>query len=307
MSLTNTTASVITIGTFDGVHIGHQKIIKKLVLVGKEKQLTPKILTFFPHPRMVLQKEANIKLINTIPEKKDLIEKLGVKTLVIEEFTTHFSELTAKDFVEKILVNKLNAKHIIIGYDHRFGKNRTANIDDLKTYGTIFGFTVEDISAQDINSVTVSSTKIRNALKNGDIATANAYLGYEYILTGTVIKGKSLGHTIGFPTANLYIEETYKLIPKQGVYSVKTTYKNTTIFGMMNIGTNPTVNGEKQSIEIHLFNFNQSIYGETLKVCILNRIRDEHKFESISALQQQLKKDQIAALNFIKTYESISI
>lgn len=292
--------TVITIGTFDGVHIGHQKIIQRLVAVGKEKNLEPTILTFFPHPRMVLQKDANIKLINTIDEKKDILVNFGLDSLIIKKFTQDFSRLTAKEFVEDVLVKELKAKHIIIGYDHHFGRNRAANIEDLKAFGKIYGFEVEEITAQDINDVAVSSTKIRNALLKGDIKTANVYLGYNFLLTGHIVRGKGLGRTINFPTANLQLLESYKLVPKQGVYIVKTKYQDKTYYGMMNIGTNPTVNGNKQTIEIHFFDLNQSLYDERLQIEILKRLRDEEKFESIETLKKQLYLDQQNALSFIK-------
>ncbi len=295
--------SVITIGTFDGVHIGHQKIIEQLVKVGQDKELESVVLTFFPHPRMVLQKEANIKLLNTIDERKQLLFQLGLNALVVKTFDENFANLSARDFVKTILVDELNAKHIIIGYDHHFGKNRSANIDDLKTFGKEFGFEVEDISAQDIKDVAVSSTKIRNAISNGDLQTANSYLGCPYFLTGTVIKGKGLGKQIQFPTANIHIEEDYKLIPKNGVYVVHSIIDTIPVYGMMNIGTNPTVNGTKQSIEVHFFNLDKDLYDDTLKVNILNRLRDEHKFDSVALLREQLKLDQEHALKFISDYE----
>ena len=291
--------SVVTIGTFDGVHYGHQKIISKVISIAEKHNLTSVLLTFFPHPRMVLQKDADIKMINTLAEKELILKKLGLTNLVVNKFTKNFSRLTAQEFVEDILVKQLNAKHIIIGYDHHFGRNRSANITDLKRFGEQFGFTVEEISAQDINEVSVSSTKIRKALLEGDIDTANQYLDYNFILTGTVVKGKGLGKTIEFPTANLKISETYKLIPKDGVYIVKSTIDNTVVFGMMNIGNNPTVNGTTKTIEVHFFNFNKDLYTKTLTIEILKRIRDEKKYESIDALKKQLKKDQETAKTFI--------
>jgi riboflavin kinase/FMN adenylyltransferase len=297
----NYTKSVVTIGTFDGIHIGHQKIIRKLTKTAKEHNLQSVVLTFFPHPRMVLQKNANIQLLNTIEERKQLLYNFGVDDIHIQEFTKEFSELSAEDFVKTLLVDRLNAKHIIIGYDHQFGKNRSANIDDLKIFGKQFSFEVEEISVQDIDDVAVSSTKIRNALNIGDIKTANSYLGYSYFLTGNVIKGKGLGRQIDFPTANISIEETYKLIPKQGVYVVKTTIENKTIFGMMNIGINPTVNGKEQSIEVHLFDFNADIYGAKLKVELLHRLRDEHHFDTVDDLKNQLFKDRIMALDYLNS------
>ena len=297
------TPSVITIGTFDGVHIGHQKIIDRLVKVAKSKNLTSTVLTFFPHPRMVLQKDSSIKLLNTIDEKKHLLADLHLERLVIQKFTKAFANLSARDYVEQVLVNGLNAKHIIIGYDHHFGKNRSANITDLKRFGIEFGFEVEEISAQDIKDVAVSSTKIRKALDIGDMSTANSYLGTPYFITGTVIKGKGLGKTIDFPTANINIEEDYKLVPRNGVYVVKTKMETGSIYGMMNIGINPTVGGTKQSIEVHFFNFSEDLYGKSLKINILQRLRDEHKFASVDQLTTQLKKDQEDALTFIRNNE----
>ena len=291
--------SVVTIGTFDGVHVGHQKIVKRLVKIAKESNLQSIVLTFFPHPRMILQKDANIKLINTIDEKAELFNKLGLDHIIIKEFTKEFSRLTALEFVRDILVNKLHVRHIIIGYDHQFGKNRTANIDDLREYGEIYDFEVTEITAQDIDEVTISSTKIRKALNEGDIITANTYLGYQFMLTGTIVKGKGLGKQIDFPTANLLIKEPYKLIPKAGVYIVKSVVNGEVVFGMMNIGINPTVGGKNQSIEIHFFDFNKEIYGEKVKIELLIRIRDEHKFASIEALQTQLHKDKSMALEYI--------
>jgi len=292
--------SVVTIGTFDGVHIGHQKIISQLVELAQRYNLHAAVLTFFPHPRMVLQKDANIKLINTIDEKSKLLEDFGVDHLVIKEFTKEFSRLTALEFVRDVLVNKLHVKHIIIGYDHRFGRNRTANINDLKEFGDTYGFKVTEISAQDIDAVTVSSTKIRTALEAGNINIANTYLGYNFMLSGKVVKGKRLGKQIGFPTANMDIQEAYKLIPKKGVYVVKSSFDNIAVYGMMNIGTNPTVNGEAQSIEVHFFDFDSDIYDVKIEVQLLKRLRDEQKFNSIDALKAQLHLDKAASLDFLK-------
>mgnify|MGYP000474670059 FL=1 len=266
------TDSVVTIGTFDGVHIGHQKIIKRLVTIAQEEGLQAVVLSFFPHPRMVLQKDTNIKLINTIDEKSQLLENFGIDHLVIKKFTKDFSRLGALEFVRDILVNKLQVKHIIVGYDHRFGRNRNANIDDLREYGDVYGFKITEITAQEIDEVAVSSTKIRKALNESDIETANAFLGYNFMLTGTVVKGKNLGKKIGFPTANINIEESYKLIPKNGSYIVRSIIDNKTIYGMMNIGTNPTVNGEGQTIEVHFFNFKEDIYGKKIQIELIKRL-----------------------------------
>ena len=291
--------TVVTIGTFDGVHIGHQKIINRLINTGKIEGLQSVILTFFPHPRMVLQKDSNIKLINTIDERHDILDDLGLDFLIIQKFTHEFSRLSAEAFVKEILVDKLNAKKVIIGYDHRFGRNRNADINDLKNFGETFGFEVEEISAQDINDVAVSSTKIRAAIIDGDIEKANAYLGYKFMLTGKVKKGKGLGKQLGFPTANIEIEEDYKIIPKQGSYIVSSIIDDVMVYGMMNIGMNPTVNGITETIEVHFFNFNEDIYEDIIKIDLHHRIRDEVKFESVEALKLQLARDKNTALVYI--------
>ena len=294
--------SVVTIGTFDGVHIGHQKIIKRLINTAKINGLKSVILTFFPHPRMVLQKDSNIKLINTIDERYKILEALGIDYLLVKKFTKEFSRLSAEDFVKQILVEKLNAKKVIIGYDHRFGRNRNADINDLKVFGNTYSFDVEEISAQDIDDVSVSSTKIRQALIEGDIEKANSFLGYHFMLSGTVVKGKGLGKKIQYPTANIRVAEDYKIIPKQGVYIVKSIMSDIVFYGMMNIGVNPTVNGNSQTIEVHFFNFNKDIYHKKIQIDLLHRIRDEEKFESIEALKMQLANDEVTALAYIKTH-----
>lgn len=293
--------AVITIGTFDGVHIGHQKIVNRLLETSLLNNLSSVILTFFPHPRMVLQKDANIKLLNTIDERSKILDNLGLDYLLIKKFSIDFSRISAEDFVKQILVDKLKAKKIIIGYDHRFGRNRNANIDDLKAFGEKYNFEVEEISAQDINEVAVSSTKIRKALNDGDVKKANAFLGYNFMLTGTVVKGKKLGRQIKFPTANIAIEENYKLIPKQGSYIVSATINNILIYGMMNIGVNPTVNGNKETIEVHFFDFDKDIYNTKIQIDLIDRIRDEQRFESLEALKTQLSKDKKMALDYLNT------
>ena len=293
------TPSVVTIGTFDGVHIGHQKIIKKLTKKAAEHQLISVVLTFFPHPRMVLQQNANIKLLNTIAERKEILSALGLDYIFVQEFTTAFAEMSARDFVKTVLVDKLKVKHVIIGYDHHFGKNRSANIDDLKAFGTEFGFEVEEISAQDVDDVAVSSTKIRTALNSGDILTATAFLGYDYYINGTVVRGKGFGKKMEFPTANISVDASYKLIPKNGVYVISSLFQNKIIYGMMNIGMNPTFNGDKKTIEVHFFDFNQDLYGQDLRINFLDRLRDERKFESVDALIDQLRQDRTHAQHFI--------
>tara|TARA_B100000767_G_scaffold1953_1_gene1925 strand:+ start:2786 stop:3724 length:939 start_codon:yes stop_codon:yes gene_type:complete len=289
--------SVVTIGTFDGVHLGHQKIIKRLVAIAHAEQLQALVLTFFPHPRMVVQKDTSIKLINTIDEKADLIQDLGVDHLVIKAFTKDFSRLNSLEYVRDVLVNKLHVKHIIVGYDHHFGRNRTANIKDLKEFGAFYGFKVTEITAQEVGDVAVSSTKIRSALAEGSIKVANQFLGYNFMLNGTVVKGKGLGNTIQFPTANLQIEESYKLIPKKGVYLVQSIIDAKLVYGMLNIGTNPTVSDANEiSVEVFFFDFNLTLYGTALNIQFLDRIRDEIKFSGLKALKVQLEQDQQAAL-----------
>ena len=294
------TKTYVTIGTFDGVHFGHQKIIEKLVFEAKKAQKKSVVLTFFPHPRMVLQKDASVKLINTIDERANLLEKTGLDYLIIHPFSVEFSKMTALEFVRDILVNQLNIAKLIIGYDHHFGKNREGNITQLSEYSDVYNFDVEEIPAQDIDEVSVSSTKIRRALESGNLQTANHYLGYPFMLNGTVVNGKKLGGKIGYPTANIAIEEPYKLIPKTGVYVVKSTINENVVFGMMNIGNRPTVDGNYQTIEVHFFDFNQDLYGKNLRIDLLYFLRDEQKFDSISLLVNQLKNDEKNAKNYLK-------
>ena len=282
----------VTIGTFDGIHIGHKKVIKNLVKSASLNNATAVLLTFFPHPRMVLQKNTTLKLINTIDERIKLLENTGLDLLVIHEFTEEFAKQTALSFVKTILVNKLNISNLIIGYDHQFGKNREGNFKQLEAYGKEYNFQVQKISQQDIDNSAVSSTKIRKAIENGEIEKANRYLGYSFMLTGKIVNGKNLGKKIGFPTANLNIKESYKLIPKTGAYVVKSEIENATVFGMMNIGYRPTVSGKNQTIEIHFFDFNKDLYGKTIQIDILSYLRDEQKFESVEMLKKQLHKDK---------------
>jgi riboflavin kinase/FMN adenylyltransferase len=291
--------SILTIGTFDGVHIGHNKILTKLVEESKKNNLSSLIMTFFPHPRMVLQKSQEIKMIDTIDEKIYLFEKTGVDNLIIQPFDENFSKIRAKEFVEEILVKKLKIKHIIIGYDHRFGKDREASVDDLKKFGLNYMFTVEEIAAQEIHSIAISSTKIRNAILKGEIKKCNEYLGRNFMLTGEVVHGDGLGKKINFPTANIEIPETYKIIPKNGVYLVKAIINSERYFGMMNIGVRPTIGGGKKSLEIHFFNFKDNIYNKTISVEIICKIRDEEKFSSTDELKIQLKKDEQFCLKLI--------
>lgn len=296
----NLKKTIITIGTFDGVHLGHQKILSQLVKEAKMMQYESLVLTFFPHPRMVLGKDNAIKLINTIEEKKQLLESIGIDHLIIHEFDSDFASLSALDFVEKILVEKLNIGKIIIGYDHKFGKDRTADINDLIEFGERFGFEVNQISAEEIGDIAVSSTKIRNALLDGNIQLVNQFLGYTFTFTGKVIEGKKIGRTIQFPTANILIEENYKLLPKNGVYIIQSKIDNTFYNGMMNIGTNPTLGENQQTIEVHFFDFSQNIYNKTLTIKVLEKIREEQKFDSLEALQLQLIKDERVSRSYFE-------
>ncbi len=299
-NFTSQEKTFVTIGTFDGVHFGHQKIIEKLVLEAKKEGKKSVVLTFFPHPRMVLQKEASIELINTIEERAKLLEKTELDYLIIHPFSKEFSRTTALEFVRDFLVNQLNISKLIIGYDHHFGKNREGNIKQLTEYSQLYDFTVEEIPAQDIDDVSVSSTKIRRALHAGNLKTANNYLGYNFMINGVVVNGKQLGGKIGYPTANIDVKESYKLIPKTGVYVVKSEIDNETIYGMMNIGNRPTLDGKHQTIEVHFFDFNKDLYHQSLTVELIYFLRDEHKFDSIDSLIHQLKIDENTARNYIK-------
>ena len=292
--------TIVTLGTFDGVHKGHKSLLDKLINSSKELGCETAVLTFFPHPRMVLQPDADVKLLNTITEKAILLEATGVDNLIIHPFSREFSRLTAEDFVKDILVTRLNARKIIIGHDHRFGRNRTATTQDLIRMGEEFGFEVEQISPLDVDDVTISSTKIRNALLEGDIAMANSYLGYPYFITGTVTTGKQLGRTIGYPTANIAIPETYKLIPARGVYAVSAVINGATVYGMMNIGTRPTVDGTNQTIEVNFFDFDADVYGAELKINLHHRLRSEQKFEGLDALKAQLATDKENTIAYFK-------
>lgn len=292
--------TIVTLGTFDGVHLGHKSILEKITK-SSNSEYKSVVLTFFPHPRMVLQQNSDIKLLNTIQEKALLLEKCGIDNLIIHPFDQEFSRLSAEEFVTEILVKQLNLKKIVIGYDHRFGRNRTATIDDLILFGKKLNFEVEQITAREIDEVAISSTKIRTALSNGNIEIANQFLGYNYFISGSVVEGKKLGRTINFPTANIKIEEDYKLIPQNGVYIASAIIEGKTVFGMMNIGNNPTVGSNKQSIEINFFNFNGNLYNKNLQISIYKKIRDEIKFPSVEALRTQLEKDKIVSTEYLKT------
>lgn len=291
--------TIVTIGTFDGVHIGHKSILEKLKKRTNNGEYESVVLTFFPHPRMVLNQESNIKLINTIEEKTNLLESFGIDFLIIHPFDSTFSNLSAEEFVKNILVDQLNVHEIIIGYDHRFGKNRSADINDLINFGKEYDFLVDQIGAKEIDEIAVSSTKIRKALQVGDIKLANQYLGYSYFFSGKVIEGKQIGRTIGFPTANIQLQESYKMLPKNGVYVISSKIDDVLYYGMMNIGKNPTIGENEQSIEVHFFEFNQDLYKKTIEISILTNIREEIKFNTINDLRNQLEHDKKYSINYI--------
>ncbi len=296
----NNRQSVVTIGTFDGVHLGHRAILKRLVETAEQENLDSVVLTFFPHPRMVLQQDEELKLINTIDERIQLLERTGLDHLVVHPFTIDFSRLTALEYVRDILVRGLQAKKIIIGYDHRFGRNRTANIETLKKFGATYDFEVREISAREIDDVAISSTKIRKALEAGDVETANICLGYNFMVTGKVVKGRAIGRTINYPTANLYLKETYKLVPKNGVYIVQAVLNDERFFGITSIGTNPTVGGNEKTIETYFLNFNGDLYGTEITIEFLKFIRREEKFGSLEALRREIAKDEEFAKLFLE-------
>lgn len=291
----------VTIGTFDGVHVGHKKVLKNLIKDAHKKKSETILLTFFPHPRIVLQKDAGIKLINTIDERIDLLEAIGLDHLIIQKFTKKFSNQSALEFVRNVIVNSLNTRKLFVGYDHQFGKNREGNFDQLQDYGLSYEFSVKEISQKELDAITISSTKIRKALEEGYIEKANQYLGYNFMLTGKVIKGQNLGEKIGFPTANIFIKESYKLIPKTGAYIVSSTIKGVKVYGMMNIGYRPTVSGKHQTIEIHFFDLNKDLYDKKIKVEVLKFLRNEKKFDSVDELKEQLQLDKENSLKLIGT------
>jgi len=292
-------STIITIGTFDGVHLGHQKILKKLNIEAENNGLESSVLTFFPHPRTVLNPDSTLKLINTIEERISLFKKSKIDNLIVHPFTKGFSELDSEDYVKNVLVDQLKAKIVLIGYDHKFGKNRTADINNLKEYGIKYNFEVIEIKAEEINDIAISSTKIRNSIEEGDIQLTNSYLGYEFSFFGKVVKGNSIGKTLGFPTANIKIGTDLKLIPKNGVYLISTIINQKIIFGMMNIGIKPTTNENTKSIEVNLFDFNQDLYDTNITIYIKQFLREEIKFDSLNELKLQIEKDKITCNSII--------
>lgn len=284
---------VVTIGTYDGVHVGHQKIIDRVKELASQIDGETVLITFYPHPRLVIHPDSkNLKFINTQEKKLERIEKEGIQHLIVIPFTRGFSRTSSSDFIKNIVVDKIHTKKLIIGYDHQFGKNRLGDFNILYDLGKKYGFDVERIQAQSVNNINVSSTKIRKALEEGKIKTANQLLGYEYSITGKVIEGQKIGRKIGFPTANIRLEDEYKLITAIGVYACRIQWNDMHYEGMGNIGVRPTVNHSDLTIEVHIFNFNENIYGKTITISFVDRIRDEIKFENLEKLRLQLIKDR---------------
>lgn len=289
--------AVVTSGTFDGVHVGHQKILQRLSEIATKNSGETVVITFWPHPRLVLHPEDDtLKLLNTFEEKAALLKEQGVQHLIRIPFTKEFSQLTSDQFIRNILVDTIGTKTLVIGYDHRFGKNREGSFEQLKLNAHLYGFEVEEIPRQDIDHIGVSSTKIRHALEVGDITTATHLIGRAYTLTGVVIKGDKIGRLMGYPTANIEIDTKYKLIPSDGIYAVSVSHENKTYQGMLYIGNRPTINGIKRNIEVNIFNFEAEIYGESLTVHFHTYIRGDMKFNDLEELKQQLHQDKIDAL-----------
>lgn len=293
--------AVATIGTFDGVHFGHQKIIKRLCELAKARGGESVILTFFPHPRLIIDPEnQDLKMINTINEKAKILQGLGVDHLIITPFTRDFSNLSAEEYIKKILVDTIGIKYLIVGYDHRFGKDRKGGLPTLEELSPSYGYQIEEIPEQDINDVAVSSTKIRTAILQGKVDLAASYLGYHFSISGRVIKGDKIGRTIGYPTANIFVEETYKLIPSDGIYAVTVDMAEGSFKGMAYIGQRPTINGMTRNIEVNIFDFDKEIYGQDIRMTFLEFLRADVKFTGLEALKEQLHKDKEDTLNYFK-------
>lgn len=288
---------VVTSGTFDGVHLGHQKILQRVREIASKHGGESVVITFWPHPRLILRpEEPALKLLNTFEEKAELLRKHGVQHLLRIPFTKEFSQISSMEFITQILVETMRTKKLVIGYDHRFGKNREGSFEQLKLNGPTYGFEVEEIPRQDVDHVGVSSTKIRKALESGDIDTANHFLGRPYLLSGRIVKGDKLGRVLGFPTANIDLDSHDKLVPAEGIYAVTVLYGHIEYGGMLYIGNRPTVDGSRRSIEVNIFDFEKDIYGETIQVSFQKLLRSDSKFEDLESLKRQLEKDKVAAL-----------
>lgn len=293
---------IVTTGTFDGVHLGHQQIIDRLICSAKENDSESVVVTFDPHPRSVLfPNESSLKLLQSVDEKVERFSKLGVDHLLVIRFDKAFAEMSADEYVRTIIVDLIGASKLVIGYDHQFGKNREGSFLELKQMAMVYGFEVEEIPARIIDQVTISSSRIRKALTAGELETANAFLGYPYTLRGTVVHGNARGRTIGFPTANLEISHPLKLIPASGVYIVQVELDGKSYHAMMNIGYRPTLYSEKAlTVEVHLLGFTGDLYGRDLRVSCFKRLRDEKKFDDIASLKNQLIRDKKQVEDFFK-------
>lgn len=293
--------TVVTVGSFDGLHIGHQKILKKLIQLSKDINGTSVLLTFEPHPRSVIAKDFDLKILTTLDEKISYLEKFGIENLIVQNFTLEFSQMTSEEFIKEILVNDIGVSHIVIGHDHKFGKDRLGDEEKLKEFGRQYNFNVTSVEAEVVDGQVVSSTKIRKALNEGNIEKVNLFLGRNYNISGKIIEGTKRGRELGFPTANIKLDNERKAIPKNGVYVVSCILNNKNYFGIMNIGTRPTFENNNQTmLEVNIFDFNGSIYGEDIEVNFLKYIRDEKKFESKEDLINQIKQDIKKAKEFIE-------
>lgn len=295
--------AVVTSGTFDGVHVGHQKIFSKIREIASRNSGESVVITFWPHPRLVLHPENdNLKLLNTFEEKAELLKGQGIQHLIRIPFTKEFSQLTSEQFIREILVKTIGTRKLVIGYDHHFGKNREGSFEQLKLNAPKYGFEVEEIPRQEVDHVGVSSTKIRKAIEEGDMATATHFLGKTYSITGRVITGDKIGGTLGFPTANIEIDTHYKLIPMDGIYAVTISYEHQVFGGMLYIGYRPTLQGTKRNIEVNIFDFNSDIYGESLTVHFHRMLRGDQKFISLETLKIQMQRDKGDALQVLKMF-----
>lgn len=289
--------AVVTSGTFDGVHLGHQKIVKRLKEIASKNGGETVVITFWPHPRLILKPgDDSLRLLTTFEEKADILKQQGIQHLLRLTFTKEFSQITSLMFIKNILVDTIGTKKLVIGYDHRFGNNREGSFEQLKVNAPTYGFEVEEIERQDVDHIGVSSSKIRHALENGDVETANHFLGRPYSITGSVVKGDKLGRILGYPTANIELDSRHKLIPSDGIYAVTVRHESVLYKGMLYIGNRPTVNGTKRVIEVNLFNFSKIIYGENLTAYFHSLIRLDSKFNDLEALKQQLHNDKFKAL-----------
>lgn len=292
--------AIVSQGTFDGVHHAHQVILNRLKNLAETLDGETVLITYEPHPRMVLfPDDHGLKLLTDLDEKIELLSKQKIDHLLVLPFTKEFSRLSSLDFIKTIILDKLKTKYLVIGYNHRFGKNREGSFEHLKEFSKAYGFDVAEIPEQDVNNVSVSSTKIRESLFAGEINQANTYLGRKYCLTAKVVLGKQLGRTIGFPTANLNVFNEHKLIPADGVYVVQVEFDGKIYGGMMNIGNNPTIQGKGRSLEVHIFNFSEDIYNQTIRVSFVDKLRNEIRFSGIETLKTQLFQDKLRALEIL--------